>query len=308
MVAMTGGRGPAMTGGPAYIRDGAAPYREPGSRKPEDAFALLLEAGANPNAKGPDGATLLHQAARLGNLEMIRALAKAKVDFNQKNNDGFTALDVAEGKQPAAARAAARRRTSGRRTRSRSRREPRGCREAAPRADGPAAGARIYYRRADGRTSSEKGALRGRRCCSSRRRCRDDDAGPAVRRPAVSPTPTRRPKGRTQSDRRYTKRRRSRSHYQAMVNRYCVGCHNKRNPASRRRAARARQGQSRRSRCGRGDLGAGGQEAWRRRDAAAGIADARTRGADQVQIGARREPRRRGRRRRTTRAATCCIV
>jgi len=103
MVTMTGGRGPAMTGGPAYIRDGAAPYREPGSRKPEDAFALLLTSGANPNAKGPDGATLLHQAARAGNLEMIRALAAARVDFNQKNADGFTALDVAEGKQPAAA-------------------------------------------------------------------------------------------------------------------------------------------------------------------------------------------------------------
>ena len=101
MVAMTGGRGPAMTGGPAYIRDGAAPYREPGSRKPEDALAVLLEAGASPNAKGPDGATLLHQAARLGNLDMIRMLAKAKVDFTQKNTDGFTALDVAEGKQPA---------------------------------------------------------------------------------------------------------------------------------------------------------------------------------------------------------------
>jgi len=99
MVAMTGGRGPAMTGGPAYIRDGAAPYREPGSRKPEDALALLLASGANPNAKGPDGTTLLHQAARIGNLEMIRALANAKVDFSQKNTDGFTALDVAEGKQ-----------------------------------------------------------------------------------------------------------------------------------------------------------------------------------------------------------------
>jgi ankyrin repeat protein len=99
MVAMTGGRGPAMTGGPAYIRDGAAPYREPGSRKPEDAVALLLEAGADPNAKSPDGTTLLHQAARLGNLEMIRALAKAKVDFSQKNDDGFTALDVAEGRR-----------------------------------------------------------------------------------------------------------------------------------------------------------------------------------------------------------------
>jgi uncharacterized protein len=101
MVAMTGGRGPAMTGGPAYIREGAAPYREPGSRKPEDALALLLAAGANPNAKGPDGATLLHQAARMGNLEMIRALANAKVDFTQKNTEGFTALDVAEGKQAA---------------------------------------------------------------------------------------------------------------------------------------------------------------------------------------------------------------
>jgi ankyrin repeat protein len=105
MVVMTGGRGPAMTGGPAYIRDGAAPYREPGSRKPEDALAVLLAAGANPNAKGPDGATLLHQAARLGNLEMIRALAVAKVDFTQKNTDGLTALDIAEGKEPAGAAA-----------------------------------------------------------------------------------------------------------------------------------------------------------------------------------------------------------
>jgi hypothetical protein len=100
MVTMTGGRGPGMTGGPGYIREGAAPYREPGSRKPEDAFALLLQSGANPNAKGPDGVPLLHQAARAGNLELIKALAAAKVDFNQKNNDGFTALDVAEGRQP----------------------------------------------------------------------------------------------------------------------------------------------------------------------------------------------------------------
>jgi ankyrin repeat protein len=108
MVAMTGGRGPAMTGGPAYIRDGPAPYREPGSRKPEDAFAALLAAGANPNATGPDGASLLHQAVRARNLEMIRALASAKVDFAQKNKEGFTALDVAEGKQPAAGRAGGR--------------------------------------------------------------------------------------------------------------------------------------------------------------------------------------------------------
>jgi hypothetical protein len=90
-----------MTGGPAYIRSGAAPYREPGSRKPEDAFDVLMKGGANPNVKGPDGTPLLHQVAQAGNLAMIRSLAAAKVDFNQVNRDGLTALDVAEGKQPA---------------------------------------------------------------------------------------------------------------------------------------------------------------------------------------------------------------
>lgn len=103
MAAMTGGRGPAMTGGPGYIRSGAVPYREPGSRKPLDAFVLLLKAGANANAKGPDGSTLLHQAAAAGNLDMIRALAEAKVKFDEPNKDGLTALDVAEGKKPAGA-------------------------------------------------------------------------------------------------------------------------------------------------------------------------------------------------------------
>jgi ankyrin repeat protein len=103
MVTMTGGRAPQMTGGPGYIRSGTVPYREPGSRKPEDAFAVLIKAGANPNAKAPDGSTLLHQAVQAGNLNMIRALAEAKVDFTQTNRDGLTALDVAEGKQPAGA-------------------------------------------------------------------------------------------------------------------------------------------------------------------------------------------------------------
>jgi uncharacterized protein len=101
MVTMTGGRGPQMTGGPGYIRSGTVPYREPGSRKPEDAFSLLLKAGANPNAKTPDGNTILHMVAQAGNLDMIRVLADAKVNFTATNKDGLTALDVAEGKQPA---------------------------------------------------------------------------------------------------------------------------------------------------------------------------------------------------------------
>jgi hypothetical protein len=101
MVTMNGGRGPGMTGGPGYIRSGAVPYREPGSRKPVDAFAVLLKAGASPNATAPDGSTLLHQAAQAGNLDMIRALAEAGVNFNLPNKAGLTALDVAEGKRPA---------------------------------------------------------------------------------------------------------------------------------------------------------------------------------------------------------------
>jgi hypothetical protein len=101
MIVLTGGRGPQMTGGPGYIRSGAVPYREPGSRKPADALAALLKGGANPNVKGPDGSTLLHQVAAAGNLDMIRALADAHVKFDEPNRDGLTALDVAEGKQPA---------------------------------------------------------------------------------------------------------------------------------------------------------------------------------------------------------------
>jgi hypothetical protein len=103
MVAMTGGRGPGMTGGPAYIRSGPAPYREPGSRKPEDALLLLLEVGANPNVTAPDGSTILHQAVRAGTIEVVRALGRAGVDFTQKDKDGLTALDVAEGRRPAGA-------------------------------------------------------------------------------------------------------------------------------------------------------------------------------------------------------------
>ena len=107
MVTMTGGRAPAMTGGPGYLRsNGPVPYREPGSRKPDDAFATLLKGGANPNAKAPDGKTLLHHEAQAANLEMISALSDAHVKVDEPNKDGLTALDVAEGKQAPGAAAA----------------------------------------------------------------------------------------------------------------------------------------------------------------------------------------------------------
>jgi len=107
MMSMTGGRGPGMTGGPGLLREGGQlpPYREPGSRKPEDAFVALLKAGASPNAKAPDGNTMVHLAATALNLNMIRALAEAGAKLDAPNRDGLSALDVAEGKRPEGAAA-----------------------------------------------------------------------------------------------------------------------------------------------------------------------------------------------------------
>ena len=96
MLAITGGRGPDVTGGPAYFREGDVPYREPGSRRPEDALRVLLEAGASPDSAAPGGATLLHQAVRAGSLGMIRTLARFGADLERTDDDGLTALEAAE--------------------------------------------------------------------------------------------------------------------------------------------------------------------------------------------------------------------
>src|SRR5687768_18597644 len=64
MVAMDGGKGVGMAGGPGDIREGIAPpLREVSNRNPVDAVKLLLQAGVDPDAKTPDGDTTLHLAA-----------------------------------------------------------------------------------------------------------------------------------------------------------------------------------------------------------------------------------------------------
>ena len=62
MMAMVGGRGAPFAAGPGFERLIAPPFREPSNRDPGEALKVLLDAGANPNAKTSDGATLLHQA------------------------------------------------------------------------------------------------------------------------------------------------------------------------------------------------------------------------------------------------------
>jgi ankyrin repeat protein len=100
MVAMDGGKGVGMAGGPGDIREGAeAPFREISNRNPLDAMQLLIDAGANINAKTPAGDSALHIAAFAGKLEVVRLLAKNGADLSLKDGAGLTALQVVE-KQP----------------------------------------------------------------------------------------------------------------------------------------------------------------------------------------------------------------
>jgi ankyrin repeat protein len=100
MVAMDGGKGVGMAGGPGDIREGAeAPFREKSNRNPLDAMQLLIDAGANINAKTPEGDSALHIAAFAGKTDVVRLLAKNGADLKLKDGAGLTALQVVE-KQP----------------------------------------------------------------------------------------------------------------------------------------------------------------------------------------------------------------
>jgi len=101
MVAMYGGKGVGMAGGPGDIREGRAPpFREKSNREPIDAMQVLLEAGADVDAVTDEGESVLHFAAMDGKLDVIRMLADAGATLDLKNNDGKTALEIVEGMEP----------------------------------------------------------------------------------------------------------------------------------------------------------------------------------------------------------------
>ena len=101
MVAVNGGKGLLMAGGPGDIRESKIGiFREPGNRTPADAVRLLLEAGANPNAVNPKGDTALHIAAHDGKLEPLRELVAGGADVNARNAAGQTALELVESMEP----------------------------------------------------------------------------------------------------------------------------------------------------------------------------------------------------------------
>ena len=101
MVALNGGKGLLMDGGPGDIRESKIGiFREPGNRNPADAVRVLLEAGANPNALNPKGDAALHIAAHDGRLEPLRALVAGGADVDLRNAAGLTALELVEQMEP----------------------------------------------------------------------------------------------------------------------------------------------------------------------------------------------------------------
>lgn len=107
-VAMRGGRGAAFGGGPGFSRLGPPPFREESNREPVDAVKVLLEAGADPNAWGPEGATPLHMAVQNRvDLDIIRALVDGGADLNYYSQEGLTPLQLAERPESGRGRGAA---------------------------------------------------------------------------------------------------------------------------------------------------------------------------------------------------------
>ena len=100
MAAMTGGRGAAFNAGPGFDRLGPPPFREASDREPINAIKALLAAGANPNAKAPDGSYLLHQAVQARQIPIIKALVDAGAKLDVVNKDNLTPLLLAEKPEP----------------------------------------------------------------------------------------------------------------------------------------------------------------------------------------------------------------
>jgi ankyrin repeat protein len=96
MMAIVGGKGVGVSGGPNDLRYGLPEFREPGNRDVFDAVTVLLEAGADPNVADPNKETALHIAAKALHPGIVRALVAHGATLDAADKDGLTALQAVE--------------------------------------------------------------------------------------------------------------------------------------------------------------------------------------------------------------------
>lgn len=96
MMAITGGKGVGVAGGPNDLRNGPPPFREEANREPADAVNVLLDAGADVNVRGPDEVTALHIAVKSLEPTIVRALVTHGAALDAADKDGKTPLKLAE--------------------------------------------------------------------------------------------------------------------------------------------------------------------------------------------------------------------
>ncbi len=96
MMAIIGGKGVGISGGPNDLRQGLPKFRESGDREPLDAVNLLLQAGADVNALGPDEETALHLAAKALHPGIVKALVTRGAVLDAKDKNGLTAQQAVE--------------------------------------------------------------------------------------------------------------------------------------------------------------------------------------------------------------------
>lgn len=96
MVAITGGKGVGVSGGPNDLRQGPPEFREPGNRDPMAAVTVLLEAGADVHAVDANKETALHMAGRALHPGMVRALVAHGAALDAKNKDDWTPQQLVE--------------------------------------------------------------------------------------------------------------------------------------------------------------------------------------------------------------------
>ncbi len=91
MMAITGGKGVGVAGGPNDLRYGLPEFREAANRDVLDAVTALLDAGADPNVAEPGKSeTALHIAAKALHPGIVRALVAHGANLNAVDKDGMT--------------------------------------------------------------------------------------------------------------------------------------------------------------------------------------------------------------------------